>query len=139
MLLFSHSVTSDSLQPHGLQHTRLLCPVPSAGVCSNPGVLVLKNPPANAGDIRHLGSIPGSGRSPEIPCSGKPGGLQSLDHKELDMTERLSHIVLSVLTWRRKYFILFTFWSCHVACGILVPRPGIKLTSPALEVQCLNQ
>ena len=27
-------------------------------------VLVLKNPPANAGDIRNLGSIPGSGRSP---------------------------------------------------------------------------
>ena len=24
---------SDSLQPHGLQHTRLLCPLPSPGVC----------------------------------------------------------------------------------------------------------
>ena len=27
-------------------------------------VLVVKNPPANAGDIRNTGSIPGSGRSP---------------------------------------------------------------------------
>ena len=27
-------------------------------------VLVEKNPPANAGDIRDMGSIPGSGRSP---------------------------------------------------------------------------
>ena len=26
---------SDSLQPHGLQHTRLLCPSPSPRVCSN--------------------------------------------------------------------------------------------------------
>ena len=26
---------SDSLQPHGLQHTRLPCPSPSPGVCSN--------------------------------------------------------------------------------------------------------
>ena len=26
-------------------------------------VLVIKNPPANAGDIRHAGLIPGSGRS----------------------------------------------------------------------------
>ena len=26
--------------------------------------LVVKNPPANAGDIRDMGSIPGSGRSP---------------------------------------------------------------------------
>ena len=34
-LLFSHSVTSDSLQPHGLQHIRLPCPSPSPGACSN--------------------------------------------------------------------------------------------------------
>ena len=27
-------------------------------------VLVVKNPPANAGDMRDAGSIPGSGRSP---------------------------------------------------------------------------
>ena len=27
-------------------------------------VLVVKNPPANAGDLRHVGSIPGLGRSP---------------------------------------------------------------------------
>ena len=29
------SVISDSLQPHGLQHTRLPCPPPSSGVCLN--------------------------------------------------------------------------------------------------------
>ena len=28
-------VVSDSLQPHGLQHTRLPCHLPSPGVCSN--------------------------------------------------------------------------------------------------------
>ena len=28
--------------------------------------LVVKNPPANAGDIRDLGSIPGSGRVPGV-------------------------------------------------------------------------
>ena len=27
-------------------------------------VLVVKNPPANAGDLRDSGSVPGSGRSP---------------------------------------------------------------------------
>ena len=27
-------------------------------------VLVVKNPPANAGDMRDVGSIPGSGKSP---------------------------------------------------------------------------
>ena len=35
LLLFSRSVMPDSLQPHGLQHTRLPCSKPSPGVCSN--------------------------------------------------------------------------------------------------------
>ena len=35
MLLFSLSVMSNSLQPHGLQHTRLSCRSLSPGVCSN--------------------------------------------------------------------------------------------------------
>ena len=35
MLLFSSSVVSDSLQPYGLQHTRLPCPSPSPGACLN--------------------------------------------------------------------------------------------------------
>ena len=34
-LLFSHSVMSDSLQLHWLQHTRLPYPSPSPGACSN--------------------------------------------------------------------------------------------------------
>ena len=33
--LFSHSVVSESLQPHGLQHTRPPCPSLSPGVCSS--------------------------------------------------------------------------------------------------------
>ena len=32
---FSHSVVSDSLQPHGLQYTRLPCPSPTPRACSN--------------------------------------------------------------------------------------------------------
>ena len=31
----SHSVVSDSLQPHGLQHARLPCPSPASGAYSN--------------------------------------------------------------------------------------------------------
>ena len=34
-LLFSHSVMSDSLQPHGLQHARLPCPSPTSRAFSN--------------------------------------------------------------------------------------------------------
>ena len=32
---FSHSVLSDSLRPHGLQHARPPSPSPTPGVCSN--------------------------------------------------------------------------------------------------------
>ena len=32
---FSHSIVSESLWPHGLQHNRLPCPSPTPGACSN--------------------------------------------------------------------------------------------------------
>ena len=62
---------------------------------------VVKNPPANAGDIRDMGSIPGSGRSPEgghghplqYSCLENPMDRQSLAGygpqgcKESDTTE----------------------------------------------------
>ena len=32
---FTRSVVSDSLQPHGLQHTRHPCPLPTPGSCTN--------------------------------------------------------------------------------------------------------
>ena len=35
LVVFSRQVMSDSVQPHGLQHTRLPCPLPSPRVCSN--------------------------------------------------------------------------------------------------------
>ena len=63
-------------------------------------VLVVKNPPANAGDIRDGSSIPESEDALEegmaihssilvwrIPLTEEPGGLQSIGHKELNMTE----------------------------------------------------
>ena len=47
-------------------------------------MLVLKNPPANAGDIKDASSIPGLGRSPEeghgtpVFLPGEPHGQRSL-------------------------------------------------------------
>ena len=35
LVQFSRSVVSDSLQPHGLKHTRLPCPSPTPGACPN--------------------------------------------------------------------------------------------------------
>ena len=39
LLFFSCSVMSDTLQPHGLLHTRLPCTLPSLGACSNSCIL----------------------------------------------------------------------------------------------------
>ena len=65
---------------------------------------MVKNLPANAGDIRDAGSIPGSGRSPG-GGNGNPHQYSCLEnpmdrgdwwaivhggHRELDMTEQLS-------------------------------------------------
>ena len=65
---------------------------------------VVKNPPANEGDARDMGSIPGSGRLPkrgnsnplQYSCVENPHGLRSLEgyspwgHKESDSME-LTH------------------------------------------------
>jgi len=67
--------------------------------------LVVNNLPANAGDIRDVGSIPGSGRSPggghaihssilawRISWTEEPGGLQSMGSQRVDMTEATEHV-----------------------------------------------
>ena len=59
-------------------------------------MLAVEDPPANAGDIRHTGSVPGSGRKWQptpIFLPGESHGQRSLmgyslwGLKELDMTE----------------------------------------------------
>jgi len=63
--------------------------------------LVVKNLHSNPGDLRDMGSIPGSGRFPgeghgnthssilagKIPWTEEPGRLQSIGSQELDKTE----------------------------------------------------
>ena len=65
-------------------------------ICASQVALVIKNSPANAGDIRDTGSIPGleegmathsSTLAWTVPWTEEPGGLQSIGHKELDTTE----------------------------------------------------
>ena len=81
-------------------------------------VLVVKNPPANAEDMREVGSIPGLERFPGegngniVFLPGKSHGQQSLvgyspwGHKESDATEhlRMEHIICRKNT---NYYNLF--------------------------------
>ena len=68
LLLFSRSVVSDSLRPHGLQHSRLPCPSPSPGACSNSCSLNRWCDPTISSTVVSLSSClqscPGSGSFP---------------------------------------------------------------------------
>ena len=60
-------------------------------------VPVVNNPPANAGDIRDVGLIPGlerplgggHGNPLQCSCGENPHGQRSLGSKESDMTEAI--------------------------------------------------
>ena len=70
-------------------------------VRASQAVLVVKNPPASAGEVRDMGLIPGSGRSPgeghgnplqyswleESHRQRSLAGCSPWDRKELEMTE----------------------------------------------------
>ena len=62
---FSPSVTSHSLQPHGLQHARLPCPPPTPGAYSNTCPLSQRCHPTISASVipfsSHLQSLPASG------------------------------------------------------------------------------
>ena len=64
-VLFSHSVTSNSLRPHGLQHTRPPCPSPTPGAYSNSCPLNQWCHPTISSSVvpfsSHLQSFPPSG------------------------------------------------------------------------------
>ena len=79
---------------------RLIINIINDAVWASQVALVVKNPLANAGDIRDADSIPGSGRSPgggmathssmlarRIPWTEEPcRGLQSIPSQKLDRT-----------------------------------------------------
>ena len=52
----------------------------SASPWASQGALVVKNPPANAGDVRDMGSVPGVGRSPG-GGHGNPLQYSSLENR----------------------------------------------------------
>ena len=95
------------------------------------GALVVKNPPANAGNIRDPNLIPGLGRRawqptpvfmPREPAwTEEPGGLQSIGDglftvcKESDTTEATAHMQASI-------FRSFGFESGGIKSGHCLPH-----------------
>ena len=81
---FSHSVMSDSLQPHGLQHAPPPCPSRTARACSNSYLLSQWCHPASSSSVfpfsSCLQSFPASGSFQMIqffPSSGQSIGVSA--------------------------------------------------------------
>ena len=81
--------------------------------------LLVKNPLANAGDVRDTGLISGLGRSSDggngnplqyfcgiIPWTEEPGGLQSIGSQKSSMTEQAHFLTLKEIQYENKISIL---------------------------------
>ena len=134
LLLFSHYVVSDSLQPHELQHTRLPCPSPSPEVCSNlcPLSWWCHLPISSSVDpfSSHPQSFPASGSFPvsQLLASGSqsigasasgsvlpmnvqgwfPLGLTCLTF--LLLFKGLSRVFSISTIWKHQFFGTYPFW-----------------------------
>ena len=114
---FSCSVMSDSLQPHGLQHTRLPCPSPTPGAYSNSCPLSLWCHPNISSSVISLSSclqsFPASGSFPKsqlfasggqnigVSASASVLPVNTLDWFPLGWTDWISHYLVSFI-WGRK-------------------------------------
>ena len=111
MGLFSHSVVSDSLQSHGLQHTRLPCPSPSPRLCST-----------------HVHSDSDTIEPSHPLLSPSPLAFNVSHHQGLFQWVGSSHQVSNTLACGVAQQII-KLLSCHLLCT----RPS-HLSSPVLTI-----
>ena len=90
---FSHSVVSDSLQPHELQHARPPCPSPAPGVHPNPCPLSRWYHPTISSSIVPFSSCPQS-----FPASGKSQLFQS-GGQSIGVSESTSVLLVNTQDW----------------------------------------
>ena len=132
-LLFSCSVTFDSLWPHGLQHTRLPCPSPSPRVCSNPCPSSQRCHPTISSSVIPCSSwpqsFPASGSFPMSQLSTSGGQITGALASVLPMnipgwfplgltgliclqSKGLSRVFSSTTVWKHQFFSAQPFlWS----------------------------
>ena len=128
LLLFSHSVMSDSLRPHGLLHTRLLCPSLSRGVCSDSCPLGRRCHLTISSSVSHLTSCPQSfpalgpflmsqlftsvGQNVGASASASVLPMNIQDWFSLGLTglisllsKGLSRVFFSTILWKHRFFV----------------------------------
>ena len=77
--------------------------------------LVVQNPPANAGDIRDAGSIPGSGRSLEKEMATYSSFLAWRIPMDRGAWRATVHGVAKSWTGLSNFTLTFTFWLDNIA------------------------
>ena len=121
LLLFNHSVTSDSLQPHGLKHSRPSCPSPSPKVCPTSWPLHQWYHPAisSSNDLFSFcpQSFPVSGTFPIVICSHQMIKILELPHQHQSLQySQYSGLISFNIDWFYLLAVQETFRSllqCH--------------------------
>ena len=117
---FSGSVMSNSLQPHGLQHTRLPWPSSTQGVYSNSCSLSRWFHPTISSSV-----IPFSSHLQSFPASGSFQITQFFATVQFSSVQSLSHVQLFVTPWTA---------TCQASCPS--PTPGVHSNSHPLSWWC---
>ena len=123
MTLFTHSLSNpSSTTPHNQQC--ILCIYKLS--LDFPVVLVAKNLPANAGDIRDLGWVPGLGRCPvgghseplQYSCLENPLDRWTMVHRVSKSWTRLKRLTMHAhkLSLVLAFFRYHTYVSSHCIC-----------------------
>ena len=155
---FSHSVVSDSLWPHGLQHTRPACPSPTPGVYSNsclscrwchPAISSSVAPFSRLQSFQTSGSFPMSqffasgGQSIGVSASTSSNEYSGLIFLRMDWLDLLTvqGTLKSLLQHHSsKASILrcsaFFMVHCHIHTWLL-EKPQLWLDGPLLVRECL--
>ena len=151
---FSHSVVFDSLQPHGMQHTRLPCSSPTPRDCSNSCPLSRWCHPAISSSVvpfsSHLQSFPASGSFPmsQSFSSGSQRIGASASASVLPMniqdwfplgwtgwislqSRGLSRVFSNTTVWKHQFFsIQLSLWfNSHIHTWLL-EKPLLWLDGP---------
>ena len=138
---FIHSVMSDSLRPHGLQHVRLPCPPPTPRACSHSCPLSRWCHPITSPSVvpfSHLRSFPASGSFPRSQFFASDG-------RTIAVSASASVLPMTIQDWYplgwtglislqskgllRVLFPMTYFYSAHLL-------PGHKHTQSQFSLTC---
>ena len=118
---FSHSVVSDSLQPHEPQHARTPCPSPTPGVHPDPCPLSRWCHPTISSSVLPFSSCPQS-----FPASGSfpVSQLFASGGQSIGVSVSTSVLPMNIQNWSPLGWTLPSFWSslCSVVSDSLRPR-----------------